>query len=318
MESYQFDIRFFFKNRQSESEAEGDSDDFDFTRIAKQPLLKVKRYRDKGKCELLKQIQVGFNQCLLLTFELVCLRLYDHDFIPSLTSYLAKVKDNTYLAPGKEKSGRRYSSPIRIPKKLLVKQKIQIKVFTDLTVQHMNLYKRWRVADMFTAMFAAIGLILSCIEYEVGFSYNYVDRSNLDDFRNTLRSTVTCVVIISVLTLLYRYWFKIKWRNLPIPKQLQSQVYNNDFTNLMRQNRKKRFISMNLLFDVVVLVVHPLPFWEHVIVVTEYFKETNVPQEAVFLTSDFVLGRFMTLKCSVHVSKMLPDHKKHIQSHRVF
>lgn len=139
--------------------------------------------------------------------------------------------------------------------KLLNDKERTERVFTDMMTKHNELYRKWRIADLITAILTISGLIIAIAEYEVGFIVFKGARSNISVERNVLRVLVTLTSIASVITIIVRYYFKRKWQNLPIPKEVHHQVYNNDYTNLMRQNRRKRFISFKLIFDVLLCLV---------------------------------------------------------------
>lgn len=171
-----------------------------------------------------------------------------------------------------------------------------MKEFKDLTEHHMKLYRKWMLADMLTALLAAVGLALAMLEYELGFAYSVDQRQQIDQLRFTLRLAMSALSAAGVAVLVYRYWFKIQWSNLPVPKGLRTQVYGGDYTSLMRQNRKKSFVSANLALGVVLLALHPLPLTvEPAIWVREYVREFATQQEAQYLVSDFILGKYVCL-----------------------
>jgi hypothetical protein len=90
-----------------------------------------------------------------------------------ILSFLCFKIDNETKArhPKRRSPPRKKSSPIRIPKKLLELNKARTKIFRDLTVAHMELYKKWKLADMVTAFLAVFSIFISLIEYEVGWAY---------------------------------------------------------------------------------------------------------------------------------------------------
>lgn len=94
---------------------------------------------------------------------------------------------------------------------------------------------------------------------------------------------------MSVVSIMIRYFFKRKWQNLPIPKEMNTHVYNNDYTNLMRQNRKKRFISLKLIIDTLICLVCPIPFIEVPVFLSEYVHDQAEPIVAEYLLSDFII-----------------------------
>ena len=96
-------------------------------------------------------------------------------------------------------------------------------------------------------------------------------------------------LIFSAITIIVRYYFKRKWQNLPIPKEVQHQVYNNDYTNLMRHNRRKRFVSYKLVFDVIICLIFPFPFREFKFYISEYVPSQKNFLEAEYLVSDMLL-----------------------------
>lgn len=115
----------------------------------------------------------------------------------------------------------------------------------------------------------------------------------LDYIRNLLRSIVFATSVLSVVVLIIRYWYKIKWRNLPIPKQIRNQFYNNDYTNLMRSHREKNFVSVMLFFDVLILIIHPPPFYEKGLWISENIKGSPYAEHAMYLVSDFIIGNIL-------------------------
>lgn len=94
---------------------------------------------------------------------------------------------------------------------------------------------------------------------------------------------------LSILFLLLRYSFKRKWQNLPIPKEIKNRVYNNDYTNSMRQKRRKNFFSWNLLFDVIILTLQPFPYLDFEITLSEYNNSGDEVIAPIYLLSDFLL-----------------------------
>lgn len=127
------------------------------------------------------------------------------------------------------------------------------------------------------------------IEYELGFIVDRDDRAVISPEREILRFFVLGTSIASVITIMVRYYLKRKWQNLPIPKEVQKQVYNNDYTNLMRQNRRKRFISLKLVIDTIICLICPLPFYETLVVVSQYVSDESEPIQALYCLSDFIL-----------------------------
>lgn len=115
-----------------------------------------------------------------------------------------------------------------------------------------NCINKWRVADFISSILAISGLIIALVEYEISFVDAIDQRENLSTQRIVLRILILITSISSVGTIVVRYYFKRKWQNLPFPKEITSQVYNNDYTNLMRQNRRKRFISYKFAIDVII------------------------------------------------------------------
>lgn len=185
-----------------------------------------------------------------------------------------------------------------------------------MTKQHMLLYKKWRNADMLAAILGSIGLIISLIEYEIGFNYYFDQRDQLDTFRNILRLIVSFLSISCFIIIIIRYFYKIKWKNLPIPKQTQNLIYNNDYTNLMRESREKGMISFKFFLDILILTVHPLPFWDKTVIISEYLKGFPMSLEAPYLLSDFIIGTFPSFPShpySLHVSPSIHPSQKSLQ-----
>ena len=79
---------------------------------------------------------------------------------------------------------RKLSSPQKAINKLIGNIRQGMKEFTDVTVKHKHLYRKWKNADMLAAILAILGLVISIIEYEIGFEYYYDEREALDNFRN--------------------------------------------------------------------------------------------------------------------------------------
>lgn len=105
-----------------------------------------------------------------------------------------------------------------------------------------------------------------------------------------LKNIVMAVTwFISVLFLILRYYFKRKWQNLSIPPEIVHRVYGNDYTNAMRQNRRKNFISCNLIVDLIILSIQPLPYIDHEIRLGEYNASGTDTIYPLYLVSDFLL-----------------------------
>ena len=158
-----------------------------------------------------------------------------------------------------------------------------------MMTKHNMLYKLWKRFDLSCSIFSVIGFILALIEYEYGFKKNVDDRLHLDHIREIFRFTILAFSLVSWVTMLIRYYYKRKWQNLPIPKEVQFQVYNNDYTNLMRQNKTKRFVSFTLIIDSVICLVCPIPFFERIITVKQNVINYTQPLDAGYLLSDFIL-----------------------------
>jgi len=155
--------------------------------------------------------------------------------------------------------------------------------------QHNKLYKVWRRFDLLCAIFSVFAFMLALIEYEYGFDKNPDKRVKLDYIQEILRFMIIGFSLISFALLVTRYYYKRKWQNLPIPKEVQYQVYNNDYTNLMRQNKRKNFMSLTLVIDSIICLICPLPFVEHLIVINENVHLFNRPLSIKYLLSDFIL-----------------------------
>ncbi|CAI2360776.1 unnamed protein product [Moneuplotes crassus] len=169
------------------------------------------------------------------------------------------------------------------------KKNINNRVFQDMMTQHNKLYKVWRRFDLLCAIFSVFAFMLALIEYEYGFDKNPDKRVKLDYIQEILRFMIIGFSLISFALLVTRYYYKRKWQNLPIPKEVQYQVYNNDYTNLMRQNKRKNFMSLTLVIDSIICLICPLPFVEHLIVINENVHLFNRPLSIKYLLSDFIL-----------------------------
>jgi hypothetical protein len=184
---------------------------------------------------------------------------------------------------------RKGNSQVIENEKLLSQRILKQKVFTNLMVMHNKLYKKWRTFDLWTAILTFIGIILAIVEYEVGFKTFENSRSNLDISRNLMRLVVLLISLASWVTIIIRYYFKRKWQNLPIPKEVQNQVYNNDYTNLMRQNRRKRFVSWKLIVETIILAICPIPFYEYGFYISQFVVGHEEAISAYYLLSDMIL-----------------------------
>lgn len=173
--------------------------------------------------------------------------------------------------------------------KLLSQNLLKQKVFTDMMTKHNELYRWWKKADLITAILSVVGLLLALIEYEIGYKIFEGDRHNISIEREAIRLLVFILSISSLITIIIRYYFKRKWQNLPVPKEVRNQVYNNDYTNLMRQNRRKRFISIKLILDSVICIICPIPFYETDINISQYVHDEREPVSANYLLSDLIL-----------------------------
>ena len=138
-------------------------------------------------------------------------------------------------------------------------------------------------------MLSLLGLLIALVEYELSFVVSKDERETLTTGRNVLRILVLLNSIISAGTIVVRYYYKRKWQNLPIPKEVQNQIYNNDYTNLMRQNRRKRFVSYKFIFDIIICIIWPIPFYEFNFYVSEFATTQKEEIEAEYLLSDMIL-----------------------------
>lgn len=59
---------------------------------------------------------------------------------------------------------------------------------------------------------------------------------------------------------------------MTIPKELAKRVYTNHYVNLIQKNRVKRYMSLNLIIDIIILIVHPIPFLDFGINYSEYMR----------------------------------------------
>lgn len=130
--------------------------------------------------------------------------------------------------------------------KLLENNKKRQKAFSNLMIRHNKLYLVWRRFDLITGILSTISLILALTEYEIGYFRHIDERDYLTTSRNIFRLLTLIFSLLSVCTIIIRYYYKRKWQNLPIPPQVQNQIYNNDYTVMMRKNRRKTFISFKL------------------------------------------------------------------------
>ena len=159
------------------------------------------------------------------------------------------------------------------------------------------------------------------MEYEISFVDAIDQRENLSTQRIVLRILILITSISSVGTIVVRYYFKRKWQNLPFPKEITSQVYNNDYTNLMRQNRRKRFISYKFAIDVIIWIVWPFPFHEFSFSMYEFVTSQKQEVMAEYLISDMILifmfTRFYLLIRNVfnHTEFSDPYAKLHWERH---
>jgi hypothetical protein len=56
-------------------------------------------------------------------------------------------------------------------------------------------------------------------------------------------------------------------------------------------NRYDSFSSFEFLRDIFLLLVFPIPYFERQMLITEYLGGQGEPTTAVFLLSDFILGK---------------------------
>ena len=180
---------------------------------------------------------------------------------------------------------------------------------------------KWRIADFISSMLAILGLLIALFEYELSFVVSADDRDSLTLGRNILRLIILITSIISVSTIVIRYYYKRKWQNLPIPKEVQNQIYNNDYTNLMRQNRRKRFISYKFIIDIIICLICPIPYYEISFYLTEFVTSQKEEVEAPYLLSDMILifmfSRFYLMIRNVfnHTEFSDPYAKLHCERH---
>ena len=70
--------------------------------------------------------------------------------------------------------------------KLQLDNKKKQKVFADLMAKHNQLYKKWRIVDLASAILAILGLLVALAEFEIGFEVidDESERDNINLFSN--------------------------------------------------------------------------------------------------------------------------------------
>lgn len=91
--------------------------------------------------------------------------------------------------------------------------------------------------------------------------------------------------------------------------------YNNDYTNLMRRNREKSLITTKFIFDIIILLVCPLPYYDYTIYISEYIAGSPVAVQAPYLVSDFIIGKLLHSPNSVHVLEIDYSCEVYLQPH---
>ena len=73
------------------------------------------------------------------------------------------------------------SEVVKNKNKLILENKKIQKVFVDMMTQHNRLYKKWRTADLISAIFALFGLLIAIAEFEIGSDFSNNDSTSLND-----------------------------------------------------------------------------------------------------------------------------------------
>ena len=182
------------------------------------------------------------------------------------------------------------------------------KAFGNLMNMHTDQYKTWRRYDLCSAFFAFIGLVLALIEYELSYHHGRDKRHIHTWDRSVFRFLMIATWGISFICLVLRYYYKRKWQNMPLPKEVAKRVYSSQYVTLIRKNRNKSFISWNLIFDLIIITIQPVPGLEYRVNFREYLDGEQSSTQGTYLLSDFFL-LFMFLRIYIVVRNIF-NHSK--------
>lgn len=145
---------------------------------------------------------------------------------------------------------------------LLVWQAISIKSHNE----SQKLLKKWRFAELFSAVFSLFGILSASSEYELSFSSDRDNENCKENPNQALRSLTLVFTGISVYFLILRHRVKCEWRN---KKMLAQSMSNNN-------GKRKNMWSQRLVAELVILALFPYPFFRaNVTLHQPSIKETN-------------------------------------------
>ena len=130
------------------------------------------------------------------------------------------------------------------------------------------LTQHWRLYDAFSAAFANIGLVLAILDYELSYS----DRRTHSNCHEDVSKTHICrwlnlvCTVIAVVFILLRHETKLEWirRRAEAHKQPLKPT----------ERLKRRFFSLGLAVELVVLMLFPYPYLKGRVELTQHYRES--------------------------------------------
>lgn len=146
------------------------------------------------------------------------------------------------------------------------------------------------------------GLLIATIDYELHYKYDLNSEDNprgLDDAKDSpLRIVVLVLTLLAISSILLRHGLKTRWLNQAIARKNKANqqrmrrgsnnVYIVNYDSFHRRRRKRNIFSWTLLFELIIIVIQPIPYYD--VEITHNYLHTDKQH---LQTSVFLLGEFL-------------------------
>lgn len=90
--------------------------------------------------------------------------------------------------------------------------------------------------------------------------------------------------------------------NYELPKELQQEVYSvKVFDNTWKSERKRNFISWSYIIEIVLISIHPLPYWDPEF----YLYSINMTDQKTYIKTYYRLSHFLLALMFVRIIFLL-------------
>lgn len=172
-----------------------------------------------------------------------------------------------------------------------------IKTKEEIQKKYEKYYNKWRDYDLLTSILSMTGLVIAIIDHEYNLTLkDYDPRNPLHD--SYVRMIITVTSLLAIVSITLRHYQKTQWLNYELPKELQQEVYSlKVFDNTWKKERKRQFLSKSYFVEVLLISIHPLPYWDPVFSVESINLTDRTKYVTTYYRLSHVLLALMFIRC---------------------